>query len=73
MANMVRSKLGLDSAQAVGGWKTRDIVENIYTETPTHIGAEARCEIENFIYEKNEKTPPKDPTKKLCTGLKLVK
>lgn len=51
MANMVRSQLGLDSAQAVGGWKTRDLVENVYTETPTHIGGEARVEIEKFLYK----------------------
>lgn len=73
MANMVRSQLGLDSAQAVGGWKTRDIVENVYTEIPTHIGAEARSEIEDFLYKKNQNPTTPTPNNKSCTGLKLVK
>ena len=34
MANIVRQELGLDAAQASGGWKTRDIVEKTYTNAP---------------------------------------
>jgi hypothetical protein len=73
MANMVRSKLGLDSAQAVGGWKTRDLVENVYTETPSHIGLEAREKIESFLCDNSEMTPPRNPEQDFCSGLKLVK
>jgi integrase len=32
MANIVRQSLGLEAAQAVGGWKSRSIVEKIYTD-----------------------------------------
>ena len=34
MANIVRQELGLDAAQAAGGWKTRDIVEKVYSDVP---------------------------------------
>ncbi len=72
MANMVRSRLGLDSAQAVGGWKTRELVENVYTETPSHVGAKARNEIENFLCEGTDNIAIKDPVQISCTGLKLM-
>jgi site-specific recombinase XerD len=49
MANMVRSKVDLDAAQAVGGWKTRELVENVYTETPSHLGSNARDVIEKYL------------------------
>lgn len=29
MANLVRERMGLDHAQAVGGWKTRELVEHV--------------------------------------------
>lgn len=69
MANMVRSELGLDSAQAVGGWKTRDLVENVYTETPTHIGGEARSTIEGLLYN-GSTNPPQNPAQ---ASLKILK
>ena len=34
MANIVRQELGLDAAQASGGWKNRDVVERNYTDAP---------------------------------------
>ena len=34
MANIVRQELGLDAAQASGGWRTREIVERTYTDAP---------------------------------------
>tara|TARA_Y100000768_G_C23919431_1_gene654094 strand:- start:136 stop:1269 length:1134 start_codon:yes stop_codon:yes gene_type:complete len=60
MANIVRERLDLDSAQAVGGWKTRDLVENVYTDMPTHKADEARKNVEDFLYESSEEEP--DPT-----------
>ena len=41
MANIVRQELGLDAAQAAGGWKTRDIVERIYTDAPSQLNRQA--------------------------------
>lgn len=42
MANIVRQNLGLEAAQAVGGWKSRDVVEKIYTDNaPTSLNKEA--------------------------------
>ena len=41
MANLVRSKLGLDAAQAAGGWKSRDVVEKIYTDAPNELSRQA--------------------------------
>ena len=34
MASIVRQELGLDAAQAAGGWKSRSIVEKTYTDAP---------------------------------------
>ncbi len=73
MANMVRDKLGLDSAQAVGRWKSRDLVENVYTEMPDHVGAEARMKIESLLYGNTDEMPPQDPNPRIQSGLKLVK
>ena len=41
MANIVRQELGLDAAQAVGGWKTREIVEKVYTDAPNALNRQA--------------------------------
>ena len=38
MANIVRQELGLDAAQVAGGWKSRSIVEKIYTDVPSELG-----------------------------------
>ena len=37
MANIVRRELGLDAAQVAGGWKTREIVETVYTDVPCEL------------------------------------
>ena len=37
MANIVRQELGLDAAQAAGGWKSRSIVEKTYTDAPNQL------------------------------------
>jgi integrase len=41
MANVVRSEMGLDAAQAAGGWKSREVVEKIYTDVPDKLNVEA--------------------------------
>ena len=41
MANIVRQEMGLDAAQAIGGWKSRAIVEKIYTDAPSEWGQRA--------------------------------
>ena len=38
MVNIVRQEMGLDAAQAAGGWKSRDIVERVYTDAPSEWG-----------------------------------
>ncbi len=53
MANITRKLKGLDHAQSVGGWKSRDMVENVYTEVPTEIALEAVNAVENFMNESN--------------------
>ncbi len=49
MANLVRERLGIEHAQAVGGWKSRDMVEHVYTERPAHLTEDALRNIEAFI------------------------
>ena len=49
MANLVRERLGVEHAQAVGGWKSRDLVEHVYTEMPAHLTKEALVNIEDFM------------------------
>ena len=50
MANLVRERLGLEYAQAVGGWKTRALVEKVYTDQPTHLSKDALENIEEFMF-----------------------
>jgi integrase len=50
MANIVRQNMGLEAAQAVGGWKTREIVERVYTdEAPSELSRSAICLVEELI------------------------
>ena len=49
MANLVRERMGLDHAQAVGGWKTRTLVERVYTETPAHLTRTALENIQDLL------------------------
>ena len=55
MANLVRERMGLDHAQAVGGWKTRTLVERVYTETPSHLTRTALESIQNLLGTVDEK------------------
>ena len=57
MANLVRERLGIEHAQAVGGWKSREMVENVYTERPAHLTEDALKNIEEFMEEGG---PPKN-------------
>ena len=49
MANIVRQELGLDAAQASGGWKTRDIVERTYTDASNTVNKEIVDHVENLL------------------------
>ena len=49
MANMVRERMGIEHAQAVGGWKSRHLVEHVYTERPAHLTRDALENIEDFM------------------------
>ena len=73
MANLVRERMGLDHAQAVGGWKTRALVENVYTEQPAHLTKSALENIEHFMQEERDSKTCK--TGNLASGnhLRLVK
>ena len=51
MANLVRERLGIEHAQAVGGWKSREMVEHVYTEKPAHLTEDALKNIEDFMDE----------------------
>lgn len=69
MANLVRERMGLEHAQAVGGWKTRELVEHVYTERPAHLTKDALSNIENFMNEE-ENGPTQGPS---FPSLKLVR
>ena len=58
MANLVRERMGIEHAQAVGGWKTRELVEHVYTERQAHLTKDALKNIEEFMSE-NESTTSK--------------
>ncbi len=50
MANVVRQELGLDAAQAVGGWKSREVVEKIYTNpAPSSLNVKAVSLVEKML------------------------
>lgn len=52
MANIVRQKLGLEAAQAVGGWKSREVVERVYTDSaPTELNRSAVNLVEELLVE----------------------
>ena len=56
MANLVRERMGIEHAQAVGGWKTRELVEHVYTERPAHLTKDALKNIEEFMSENESAT-----------------
>ncbi|MBK22464.1 MAG: hypothetical protein CME70_00545 [Halobacteriovorax sp.] len=50
MANIVRQSMGLDAAQAVGGWKSREVVEKTYTDSaPTELSLRALNKVQDQI------------------------
>ncbi|MCP4913485.1 MAG: hypothetical protein GY909_10220 [Oligoflexia bacterium] len=50
MANIVRQHMGLEAAQAVGGWKSRDVVEKVYTNaSPDSLNKEAVSMVEHIL------------------------
>ncbi len=55
MANLVRERMGIEHAQAVGGWKTRELVEHVYTDRPAHLTKDALENIEGFMNENSTK------------------
>ncbi|MCP4912361.1 MAG: tyrosine-type recombinase/integrase [Oligoflexia bacterium] len=52
MANIVRQEMGLDAAQAAGGWKSREVVEKTYTDAPNSLNKEAVELVERMVVEK---------------------
>ncbi len=52
MANIVRQSMGLDAAQAVGGWRTRDIVDKVYTDNmPAELNRSAVNNVQKILME----------------------
>lgn len=49
MANIVRQEMGLDAAQAAGGWKSRDVVEKTYTDAPHELNKKAVDHVERLV------------------------
>lgn len=52
MANLVRKEMGLDAAQAAGGWKSRSVVERFYSDIPNELNKQ----VVNLVEELVEKT-----------------
>lgn len=71
MANIVRQAMGLDAAQAMGGWKSREVVEKIYTDAPNEINREAVNVVEE-IMQKNKVVNCENSSKKFVKKPKLV-
>lgn len=49
MANIVRQEMGLDAAQAAGGWKSREVVEKTYTDAPNELNKKAVEFVEKLV------------------------
>lgn len=73
MANLVRERLGIEHVQAVGGWKTRELVEHVYTNQPTHLNRDALKNIEDFMKTSEENGPTEGPDFPSGSVLKLVR
>ena len=56
MANIVRQEMGLDAAQAAGGWKTRSLVEQVYTDAPTELSQKVVDHV-GSLFEGENPTP----------------
>ena len=57
MANIVRQELGLDAAQVVGGWKSRSVVERVYTDAPVSWSQKAVDHVGRLIAESGDLPP----------------
>ena len=77
MANIVRKEMGLDAAQAVGGWKSREIVEKTYTDAPRELNKKAVEFVEKLAIGDNVNSSPiNSKNNEICSsfsGLKLIK
>jgi hypothetical protein len=77
MANIVRKEMGLDAAQAVGGWKSREIVEKTYTDAPRELNKKAVEFVEKLAIGDNVNSSPiNSKNSEICSsfsGLKLIK
>ena len=69
MANTVRKEMGLEAAQISGGWKTRGIVERIYTDAPTDLSQEIVNHVGNLLADC---VPQRDGTNEKKSHLKLL-
>lgn len=49
MANLVRKEMGLDAAQAAGGWKSRSVVERFYSDIPDELNKKVVFLIEGLV------------------------
>lgn len=54
MANIARSEMGLDAAQAAGGWKSREVVEKVYTDAPNELNKQVIDHVEKMIVGGND-------------------
>jgi integrase len=54
MANIARSEMGLDAAQAAGGWKSREVVEKVYTDAPNELNKQVIEHVEKMIVGGND-------------------
>ncbi|MCY4645096.1 MAG: tyrosine-type recombinase/integrase [Bacteriovoracales bacterium] len=72
MANIVRQELGLDAAQAAGGWKTREIVEKTYTDAPNQLAEKAVFHVEKLVTGESGGPFSSDPTTVKQKHLKLL-
>ena len=73
MANIARQEMGLDAAQAAGGWKTREVVEKTYTDAPNKLNKEVVDYVEKMVV--GSKYHSGTNKSGICTssrGLKLV-
>ena len=74
MANIVRRNLGLDAAQAAGGWKSREVVEKHYTDAPNDLNKEAVMLVEKLAsgYNSNQSNSSSESVVKSLPRLRLI-
>lgn len=72
MTNIVRQGLGLDAAQAAGGWKSRDVVEKTYSDAPNKLNKEAVHFVEKLAMGATNNLGGKSEVKEFSRHLRLV-